>query len=436
MFEDRRLLSTTTSLFIVDPSASALTLSGMIAGVPLQQQANGALTSSYSGAIVADWDLDGLTVNFDQPGTSLNAAVTGDWQPKHDGTSGSEPANYGGKITILFLTAEIALRNLHLATSTANPLPLSGTGPYSFPSSQTLTILSGEADYNAGILGMGSANLSALSAQNTAVNASTIEDLGNGSYRLTLPIGLTIQQMIDNQPATLHIDGQIVAVAVLPVVDLSDGTGSTFNYSASAVGGSPVAITDPAARVVYTPAGNLASMTVTLINHPDGMAEFLGYNLDASGLTTNGYDPATGQLVITGSADPSVYQNVLRTLTYEDDASPPDTSDRQIQIVASDGTNTSVVRTTTVHVTAPAAPSGPARLFVPDRGLLSEGSIAASASPTNPVLATRTELILEDLSLTLRSAGVDPATAVITVPGSRETASETTAFDVVVSPIV
>lgn len=358
LLEDRCLLSITSSLFVVDQTASALTVSGDIGGFPLQQQGPGSLTSSLSGVIVADWDLDGLTIAFDQPGTSLSPRVTGNWQPNPDGTPGSAPAEYGGKVTILLFTAEVALRNLMAAVSTANPLPLSGTGPYSFPSAEVLTILGGSADYNAGLIGSGTKDLSGLSAPNATPNPGTFEDLGTGAYRLTIPISLTLQEPIENLVATLHIDGQIVATAVLPVVNLSDGTTSTFNYATSTVGGSgPVAIEDPSATVTYAPGGNLTAMTVTLINHPDGAAEFLGYNLGDSGLTTNGYDPVSGQLVITGSADASVYQAVLRTITYEDDSATPDTSDRVIQFVVSDGTNASVVRTATVSVTAPGAPS-------------------------------------------------------------------------------
>jgi hypothetical protein len=154
-------------------------------------------------------------------------------------------------------------------------------------------------------------------------------------------------------------------------------------------------------------------MTVTLLNHPDGTAEFLGYDLDDSGLTTNGYDPATGQLIITGSADTSVYQSVLRTLTYENDSSTPDPSDRQIQIVVSDGTNSSVVRTTTVHITAPAAPVSPVRFFGSGKGVPSEGTTAVSGSPSNSVQLTHVDLIMSDLSLNLPPATVDVESASI-----------------------
>jgi hypothetical protein len=416
LLEDRRLLSVTSSLFVVNQAASALTLSGDIGGFPLQQQANGSLTSSYSGSIVADWDLDGLTINLDQPGTSLAALVTGDWQPKPDGSSGSAPADYGGKVTILFVTAQVALRGLTVAASTANPLPLSGTGPYSFTATQTLTVLWGTADYNAGLFGSGSKDLSSLSAQNAAPDAGTFEDQGGGSYRLSIPVSLTIQQPIENLTATLHINGQIVATAVLPVVNLNDGITSSFNYFTSAVGSAgPVAIEDPAAAVLYTPPGNLTSMTVTLINHPDNTAEFLGYDLGNSGLITNGYDPASGQLVITGSADPSVYQAVLRTITYENDSPTPDPSNRLIQFVVSDGTNTSLVRTATVSISAPAGPSA-AGPFAPEKGLQSLSIVSDSFLHT--VIRTPTVPITNGLTRDVKAMALDLATTLITIPRS------------------
>jgi hypothetical protein len=351
VLEDRCLLSVTSSVFLVDPAASTLTLSGSVNGFPLQQQGNGSLTSSYSGSILADWDLDGLTLNLDLPGTSLNAKITGTWQPNPDGTPGSAPADYGGQVTALFLTGEVALRNVVIAVSTADPLPLSGTGPYSFPSTESLMVLQGTADYDTPF-GSGSQPISSMVEQNAAPQASTFQSLGNGSYRVTIPVNLTLQQVFNNTvSAVVHIQGQIVATAVLPVVNLSNGTTSNFNYSTTAIAdGGPVAIEDPAATVTRTPPGDLTSMTVTLINHPDGAAESLGYNLGSSGLTTNGYDPASGKLVITGNAAPPVYQAVLRTLTYENDSLTPDTSDRPIQVVVNDGTNTSLVRTTTVSI--------------------------------------------------------------------------------------
>jgi hypothetical protein len=392
--EDRRVLSPTSSLFVLDQTASKLTLSGDLGGSPLQQQGNGSLVSSYQGAIVAAWDLDSLNISFDPAGTALKATVTGNWQPNPDGSPGSAPADYGGQVTVKVLfftvTAEAALRNVVIGLSTANPLPLSGAGPYSFPSMESLTVLQGTTDYNADLFGEGTKGISTLPEPNTASAAGGFESLGSGSYRLTVPISITVQKMVGNLLATLHIDGKIVAQAVLPVVNLSDGTTTSFNYSTNAIGGGgPVALEDPAAAVTYTPPGNLTSMTVTLTNHPDDTAEYLGYDLGNSGLVSNGYDPASGQLVITGSADPSVYQAVLRTITYENDSLTPDPSDRQIQFVVSDGTNTSVVRTTTVSVGMAAAPFGHTGFLPPQMVLLNTGLLAVSGSvENNPVRGT------------------------------------------------
>src|SRR5260370_22575032 len=106
--EDRRLLSITSAVFAVDPNSSAVTLSGDVAGSTILPQGNGSLTSNFSGSIVADLDLNAQTIKFDQPSTALNASITGNWQPQVGGASGSAPANYGGKVTILIFTANIA----------------------------------------------------------------------------------------------------------------------------------------------------------------------------------------------------------------------------------------------------------------------------------------------------------------------------------------
>jgi hypothetical protein len=361
--ESRQIPSTTSAVFAVDPSASAVTLSGDVSGATILPQGTGSLTSNYSGTLVADWDLGAQTINFDQPGTAVSASITGNWQPQIGGGSGSAPANYGGKATLVIFPATVALRNLVLTGLTASPLALSGPGPYSFPSTQTFKVAAGTADYNAGFLGFGSTDLSGLSSDNQSAVAGTFEDLGNGSYRVTEPINLTLQQTISGLAVTLHIQGQIVATAGLPVINLS-GSGSSFDYATSAVGGAgPVPTEDPTATVTGTALGNLTSMTITLLNHPDDTAELLsiqGYDLTNSPIATTGYDPTTGQLVLSGSADPSVYQDVLRAISYEDDSTTPDTSDRMIQFVASDGVNTSVVRTTTVSVSAPSPAPPPA----------------------------------------------------------------------------
>jgi hypothetical protein len=142
--------------------------------------------------------------------------------------------------------------------------------------------------------------------------------------------------------------------ATIPVVDLSDGSvAGQYDHPARVVatqGSVPLA--DPAGRVTDAAPGNLTAMTVTLTNHPDGIQERLAADLSGTGLTGT-YNSSTGVLTISGSASSAVYTTALRRLTYRDDSRTPDTSDRLIRVVVSDGVNSSVSRTCTVSVAPP-----------------------------------------------------------------------------------
>src|SRR5262249_40595538 len=114
--EDRVLLSVTSGVFALDQVNSSLTLSGTFAGANIHQQATGSLTTKYMGTLVAQWDLSAKTIQFIAAGTAATALNSGTWQPNVNGGSGSAPANYGGKVTILFITGYAAVRNLVAST--------------------------------------------------------------------------------------------------------------------------------------------------------------------------------------------------------------------------------------------------------------------------------------------------------------------------------
>src|SRR5262249_161456 len=212
-----------------------------------------------------------------------------------------------------------AFRELHTGVSTSAPLSLTGSGPYSFASTQRYTVTAGFEDINAGPLGSGRADVSNSSTDNTSTTAGTLEDLGNGNYRLTIPIDVTITAMTGGFTIHYHTQGTIVANATspvapeLPVVDLNGPNPGADNLAGFVQGGPAVAIA-PNVTVTRTPPANLTSAFVTLTNRPDGTAESLAVNVSGTSLTAS-YDAASGRLTIRGSASLSDYQTVLQSVT-------------------------------------------------------------------------------------------------------------------------
>jgi hypothetical protein len=354
--------SATPLTFLVDSSSSSLTLSGDVSGSAIQPQAAGSLTTSYVGTIAATWDRVANTINFLSAGSDVSALSSGNWQPLAGGGSGNAPANYGGQVNLGFVTAVAALREVHGLLSTSTPLSLSGTGPFTFPSTQTFTLTRGFADYNAGFFGSGRADLSNNSATNASTTAGTLEDLGGGNYRLTLPIDVTLTGSVAGQPANLHVVGTIVANATapvdptLPVVDLNGSDPGADNLVGFVQGGAAVTLA-PSATVTRTPTANLTSAVVTLTNRPDGTAESLAANVSGTGLTAS-YDSTTGRLTILGSASLSVYQTVLESVSYNNTAtaSAIHVANRLIEFTVSDGTNNSPVRTVVATIAVTRSP--------------------------------------------------------------------------------
>jgi len=54
-------------------------------------------------------------------------------------------------------------------------------------------------------------------------------------------------------------------------------------------------------------------------------------------ITADSYDSSSGVLLLHGSDTLAHYQQVLRTVKYENDAAPPNPTDRTINVVANDG---------------------------------------------------------------------------------------------------
>ena len=145
----------------------------------------------------------------------------------------------------------------------------------------------------------------------------------------------------------------IIAPPTGPGVDLDlDGSAGALGAGYQATfteGGAAVTIADADAIAFDPDSVNLASMTVALSSNPDGAFEVLAANTSGTSISLV-YNSVTGTLTLSGSDTVANYQQVLRTITYNNTSSSPDTTDRVIQVTVNDGVNTSNIATSTISI--------------------------------------------------------------------------------------
>ena len=135
-----------------------------------------------------------------------------------------------------------------------------------------------------------------------------------------------------------------IAANAVPLVDLNGSTGGT-GFTSLWTNGGPVNVVDALNASVADDGPNLASMTATLASpHP-------GDVLSANVTGTNILATFTGaSLTLTGSDTPAQYQQMLRTLKYDNTNNGPGVSSLTINIVVSDGLNNSNTADATVNI--------------------------------------------------------------------------------------
>ena len=148
--------------------------------------------------------------------------------------------------------------------------------------------------------------------------------------------------------ATESVTIDVTDVNDRPVVDLN-GQLPGEDYAASFLSqNTPVSLTTPDAFVFDVESAELVSLIVTLTNPLNGSAESLKVIEARGGIKITPYDPATGRLKLEGAALLSDYSSMLRSLSYVNEAENMNTEPRVIEFVANDGTNDSLLRTTTL----------------------------------------------------------------------------------------
>ncbi|MFN6538962.1 MAG: VCBS domain-containing protein [Nostoc sp. EkiNYC01] len=171
-----------------------------------------------------------------------------------------------------------------------------------------------------------------------------------------------------------------------PVLDLN-GLGSNsvgINFSATFTG-TPVSIVDNDFILTDNNA-TLAGATITITNLLNGTAESLSATAIANITAT--YNATTGILTLSGTDTIANYRQVFASLTYNNTAGSPNTTNRIIEFVVNDGqafSNTSAVATTTLAFNANGnqPPTAINDVFSTSEDTVVNGNVLV-ANPTTP----------------------------------------------------
>ncbi len=161
-----------------------------------------------------------------------------------------------------------------------------------------------------------------------------------------------------------------------PVLDLdaNDDVGAGLDYQASFTEGlGPVAVADSDASITDIDGDVPVAIRITVDAMPDGALEALSADVTGTALNAT-WDAGSRMLTLDGSGTQADFEQVLRTVTYDNASLDPTTTDRLIRFVVDDGSDPSTVATTTVGVVATNTPAA----FVDQSFDLLEGPVAGS----------------------------------------------------------
>ncbi len=130
-----------------------------------------------------------------------------------------------------------------------------------------------------------------------------------------------------------------------------DQSGSAFD-TAFIVGGSEVALVGSDLSIQDRDDSNLQGGSVKIVNQLDDVDEVLDVNTAGTDIVAL-YDEVAGELTLMGEDTVENYEQVLRTITYNNLSSSPDISDRTVEFVVTDGINESTPAIATVSFEEP-----------------------------------------------------------------------------------
>ncbi|NGF57534.1 T9SS type B sorting domain-containing protein [Parapedobacter sp. SGR-10] len=194
-----------------------------------------------------------------------------------------------------------------------------------------------------------SSPLDGLIIANDDISASDYKSKIN-SIALNAGVTYTIVMTSYSPGATGAITFEIIGPGSVDVGTVVTNTPPTITTSAGTTAfteGAPVAI-DNSLTVTDSDNATLTSAAVSISGNFQSGQDMLAFT-NQNGITGN-YNHSTGVLSLTGTASLANYQAALRSITYNNSSDNPNTADRTISFVVSDGTDDSAPATKTVSI--------------------------------------------------------------------------------------
>ncbi len=138
-------------------------------------------------------------------------------------------------------------------------------------------------------------------------------------------------------------------------LDANSSSGATPNnyLTGFSTGGTPTLITDSDTSLSDVDSITMTQLTVVINTTPDGALESLAADLSSYSDFTQSYNNATSTLTLTAiNGLLTDYESILKTITYDNASTTPDTTDRVLALTAIDHTGLTDVAQTTIQISS------------------------------------------------------------------------------------